>query len=180
MKHIVFFSDALINRAWCLLELAVSAKSGREIIVIGKCPRLGMNFVKRMKCRVDADKVMIMQEICKQFGDIKTFEQTLQYKFDLFLATSPQVLVKEARKLDHQKVFRLDHRNRWRIVSGDSVQAVKLLLKAVDFGCADAQYLLGFYYYWGLGLLPEDRARAMELWRLAAKQGHIAASNRIN
>ena len=51
-------------------------------------------------------------------------------------------------------------------------EAVEQTKKRVELGDVDAIYGLGCYYYHGRCELPQDRAKALELWHQAAELGH--------
>jgi len=58
------------------------------------------------------------------------------------------------------------------------VQAIKLLHKAVELGCVDAHFELGFIYEYGLGV-DADPARALEHYLQAATQNNNMALNAL-
>ena len=62
--------------------------------------------------------------------------------------------------------------------AGDRAEAVRLLRKLAGFGYAEAQYTLGTRYWRGdlsaYGV-PQDKTRAVEWFRKAAEQRHLAA-----
>lgn len=62
---------------------------------------------------------------------------------------------------------------RWRKAQSDKT------VNAAVSGDAEAQYELGFAYYWGLRGMPEDAVKAAEWWRKAADQGHLGAQDRL-
>jgi len=59
-------------------------------------------------------------------------------------------------------------------VPQDYAEAMKWYRKADDQGHANAQFNLGFMYYYGRGV-PQDYAEAMKWYRKAADQGHARA-----
>jgi TPR repeat protein len=61
---------------------------------------------------------------------------------------------------------------------GDYRTAVKLLQPLVDQGNAEAQDILAVMYYVGQGV-PQSRAEAMRLYRLAAEQGNAHAQDAL-
>jgi len=61
---------------------------------------------------------------------------------------------------------------------GDYRTAVKVLQPLVDQGNADAQDILAIMYYVGQGV-PQNRAEAIRLYRLAAEQGNVHAQDAL-
>jgi TPR repeat protein len=61
---------------------------------------------------------------------------------------------------------------------GDYQTAVKVLQPLVDQGNADAQDILAIMYYVGQGV-PQNRAEAIRLYRLAAEQGNAHAQDAL-
>ena len=61
---------------------------------------------------------------------------------------------------------------------GDYRTAVKVLQPLVDQGNADAQDILAIMYYVGQGV-PQNRAEAIRLYRLAAEQGNAHAQDAL-
>jgi TPR repeat protein len=61
---------------------------------------------------------------------------------------------------------------------GDYRTAVKVLQPLVDQGNADAQDILAVMYYVGQGV-PQNRAEAIRLYRLAAEQGNAHAQDAL-
>ena len=61
---------------------------------------------------------------------------------------------------------------------GDYRNAVKVLQPLVDQGNADAQDILAIMYYVGQGV-PQNRAEAIRLYRLAAEQGNAHAQDAL-
>ena len=63
-------------------------------------------------------------------------------------------------------------------VSQNYAEAVKWYSKAAEQGDADAQYNLGWCYYYGYGI-SLNRASGIEWWRKAARQGIARAQNAL-
>jgi hypothetical protein len=61
---------------------------------------------------------------------------------------------------------------------GDYQTAVKVLQPLVDQGNADSQEILDIMYYVGQGV-PQNRAEAIRLYRLAAEQGNAHAQDAL-
>ena len=66
------------------------------------------------------------------------------------------------------------------IVDRDFAEALKWYRLAADQGNPEGRNGLGMMYYNGLGGLPQDRARAKDLWTKAAQSGNSAARNNLS
>ncbi len=65
-------------------------------------------------------------------------------------------------------------------VEQDFAKSVELYTKAANLGNADAQFELGKAYEDGLGGLPRDNAKALELMLKAEEQGHPFAGSHVS
>ena len=62
---------------------------------------------------------------------------------------------------------------------GSDEESFKRIMKRVEVSDAEAVNFLGYLYAEGLSGLPQDYAKALELWHQAGELGHAAAYNNV-
>ena len=177
--HILFVDADFFLRAWCLLELAISRKSGATILICA--PRTSSkrkvllhksdNPFKDMRSSLHKDLVFIRKEIITRFVTPEHFNNIIE---EAFMFVKSTILLDEANLLRVGKPQPGKGAGLAKICR-DDYRALELYEEAAKLGHAEAVYWVGFFHEQGRGGLKQDDVMAVQQYRIAADQGCAVA-----
>jgi hypothetical protein len=177
--HILFVDTYFFLRAWCLLELAISRKSGARILICAPQTsskrKVLLNELKNpfqeMKSSLHQDLVFIRREIITQFVSPEKFNNTIKAAF---------FFVKSTLLFDEANRFRVGKPQPGKGAGlakncQNDYRALELYEEAAKLGHAEAMYRVGCFHEQGRGGLRKDDDQAVQHYRTAADQGCAVA-----